>query len=145
MCGSAFLSLPPPLLFLPRAEFVSLTERGNSLYVSPWRKRRQDFPHLSRKKVNALRCQRACSFVLCGFEFFLARCFGLRSLRIHDGVFAYMYIYTRYIYILGLFETFFDRCFCTCQKSFVTHVARFLVRLGSMVLVWLEISYDSAC
>ena len=50
-----------------------------------------------------------------------------------------IYIQDIYIYILGLFETFFDRCFCTCQKSFVTHVARFLVRLGSMVLVWLEI------
>ena len=61
--------------------------------------------------------------------------------------FLYICIYIQeiYIYILGLFETFFDRCFCTCQKSFVTHVARFLVRLGSMVLVWLEISCDSAC
>ena len=59
--------------------------------------------------MNALRCQRACSFVLCGFDFFLARCFGLRSLRIHDGVFVYMYIYIQDIYI-----------YLVCLRRFLT-------------------------
>ena len=51
----------------------------------------------------------ACSLCFVVFEIFPVRCFGLRSLRIHDGVFR-IYIYIRYIYIyiyLVLFVTFF--------------------------------------
>ena len=39
-----------------------------------------------------------CSLCFVVFEIFPVRCFGLRSLRIHEGVFR-IYIYIRYIYI----------------------------------------------
>ena len=49
----------------------------------------------------------ACSLYFVVFEIFPVRCFGLRSLRIHDGVFVYIYIYERYIYIYSfLFDVF---------------------------------------
>ena len=47
----------------------------------------------------------ACSLYFVVFEIFPVRCFGLRSLRIHDGVFVY--IYKIYIYIYSvLFDVF---------------------------------------
>ena len=41
----------------------------------------------------------ACSLYFVVFEIFPVRCFGLRSLRIHDGVFVYIYKIYIYIYI----------------------------------------------
>ena len=47
----------------------------------------------------------ACSLYFVVFEIFPVRCFGLRSLRIHDGVFVYIYISYIYIYSV-LFDVF---------------------------------------
>ena len=58
----------------------------------------------------------------------------------------FVYIY-RYIYIYSvLFETFFlTGAFAHVNKFFCDACRWFLVRLGSVVLVCLEISCDSAC
>ena len=84
----------------------------------PWRKRRQDFPHLSRKKGECALLSTVLQFVLCGFRIFSARCFSLWSLRIHDGVFR-MYIYIHediYIYTWFLFVTFMTSALARINK-----------------------------
>ena len=64
----------------------------------------------------------ACSLCFVVFGIFPVRCFGLRSLRIHDGVFSY--IYKIYIYLV-LFVTFLTGAFAHVNKFFVTHVRWF--------------------
>ena len=46
----------------------------------------------------------ACSLYFVVFEIFPVRCFGLRSLRIHDGVFVYIY----YLISRGMKSMFSD-------------------------------------
>ena len=76
-------------------------------------------PHLSRKKGEC--ASLSTVFANCDLRFlgfFRERCFGLRSLRIHDGVLVYIYIYVRtyiYIYFGFIFMTFATGCVSTCR------------------------------
>ena len=74
-------------------------------------------PHLSRKKGEC--ASLSTVFANCDlrfFGFFRERCFGLRSLRIHDGVLVYIYICEdMYIYFGFIFMTFATGCVSTCR------------------------------
>ena len=75
--------------------------------------------------MNALRVNSACSLCFVVFGIFPVRCFCLRSLRIHDGVF-FVYIYIRYIYILGFVCDVLTGAFAHVNKFFVTHIRWFV-------------------
>ena len=107
---------PRPPYFLPTAESVSRTERGIFPYVSRFayipRKRRQDFPHLSRKKGDRSCCQQCLRFVfVVVFGNFRARCFCLGDLRFSRRRFAYatfiyIYMYT-WVFICDVYNCAF--------------------------------------
>ena len=132
----SFLSRPPPLLFLPRAEFVSLTDRGNfsvqhSSFRSP--KAAVGFPHLSRKKVKALFCYQCC---ICALQF----PWNLRKMFLASEVCVsrwrlYIYIFKWYIYIYVVFGEVVTGDSALVNRS-VTHVAGFFGEVFSARWFW---------
>ena len=100
----------PPYFYFRKRNFVSHTERGNfSVYAqcvfnSP--KAAAGLPHLSRKKVNALRCQPCLQIVIRGFSDFFKRGVLASEVCVFTTAFFSIYICEdiyMYIYILVLF------------------------------------------
>ena len=97
-------------------------------WVGPWRKRRQDFPHLSRKKGECASCQQCLQFVFCGFWIFSGEVFLPQKSAYSRRRFfrIYIYIYKIYIYILGFVCDVLTGAFAHVNKFFVTHIRWFV-------------------
>ena len=118
----------PPYFYFRKRNFVSHTERGNfSVYAqcvfnSP--KAAAGLPHLSRKKVNALRCQPCLQIVIRGFSDFFKRGVLASEVCVFTTAFFSIYIYIcediyiyiyMYIYFGFIFMTFATGCVSRCR------------------------------